>query len=292
MKKFILSIAVLFVAISSNAQILYKVSGNGAKGDSYIMGTHHLAPISILDSIEGFNSAITNVDAVYGEIEQSEMSSPATQQKTLSIAMAPNDSTISKIFIKEQYDSIDNVIKKYSGGQASLNMLEPMKPAIVTQQLALLMNMQAIPGFNPMQQLDTQVQAIGLQAGKEVNGFETIDFQLNLLFGKSISEQAQDLLETIRKESELASYSVELYQAYMNQEIEKLYELMCNPEMGMDSEEEKEMVIDRNENWVKQLQSILPTKSVMVCVGAGHLPGEKGLLNLLRQAGYTITPVK
>ncbi len=292
MKELIISFMMLFAAIGSNAQILYKVSGNGAKGDSYIMGTHHLAPISILDSIEGFNSAITNVDAVYGEIEQSEMSSPATQQKTLSIAMAPNDSTISKIFIKEQYDSIDNVIKKYSGGQASLNMLEPMKPAIVTQQLALLMNMQAIPGFNPMQQLDTQVQAIGLQAGKEVNGFETIDFQLNLLFGKSISEQAQDLLETIRKESELASYSVELYQAYMNQEIEKLYELMCNPEMGMDSEEEKEMVIDRNENWVKQLQSILPTKSVMVCVGAGHLPGEKGLLNLLRQAGYTITPVK
>ncbi len=292
MKELIISFMMLFAAIGSNAQILYKVSGNGAKGDSYIMGTHHLAPISILDSIEGFNSAITNVDAVYGEIEQSEMSSPATQQKTLSIAMAPNDSTISKIFIKEQYDSIDNVIKKYSGGQASLNMLEPMKPAIVTQQLALLMNMQAIPGFNPMQQLDTQVQAIGLQAGKEVNGFETIDFQLNLLFGKSISEQAQDLLETIRKESELASYSVELYQAYMNQEIEKLYELMCNPEMGMDSEEEKEMVIDRNENWVKQLQSILPTKSVMVCVGAGHLPGEKGLLNLLCQAGYTITPVK
>lgn len=292
MKELILSLVTLFAAIGSNAQVLYKVSGNNIKGDSYVMGTHHLAPISILDSIEGFNSAITGVDAIYGEIEQSEMNSPATQQKMMTVAMAPADSTLSKIFTKEQYDSIDNVIKKYSGGQASLNMLEAMSPAIVTQQIALLMNMQAIPGFNPMQQLDTQVQAIGMQAGKEVNGFETVDFQLNLLFGKPISEQAQDLLETIRKESKLASFSVELYEAYMNQEIEKLYELMSNPEMGMGSEEEKEMVIDRNINWVNQLKTILPNKSVFVCVGSGHLPGEKGLLNLLRQAGYTITPVK
>ncbi len=292
MKKLILSIAVVFATISSNAQILYKVSGNNIKGDSYIMGTHHLAPISILDSIEGFKNAISSVDAVYGEIEQSEMSSPATQQKTMVIAMAPTDSALSKIFTKEQYDSIDNVVKKYSGGQASLVMLESLKPAFVSQQIALLMNMQAIPGFNPMQQLDTQVQVIGTQAGKEIKGFETVDFQLNILFGQSISEQAEDLLETIRKETKLATFSLELYHAYMNQDIEKVYELMLDTEMGMNPDEEKEMLSDRNENWVEQLQTILPSKSVFVCVGAGHLPGDNGVLNLLHQAGYTITPVK
>ena len=292
MKEFILSFVVLFAALSSNAQILYKVSGNNIKGDSYVMGTHHLAPLSILDSIGGFESAIKSVDAVYGEIEQSEMGSQATQQKMRAIAMAPADSTFSKVFTKEQFDSIDNVLKKYSGGQAALNMLEPMKPALVSQQIALLMNMQAIPGFNPMQQLDTQVQLLGVQNGKEVNGFETVDFQLNMLFGTSIAEQAEDLLEAIRKEGKMAQFSVELYHAYMDQDIEKLHELMLDPDMGMEPEDEKEMLTDRNENWAKQLSTILPNKSVFICVGAGHLPGEKGLLNLLRQAGYTITPVK
>lgn len=292
MKKLVLSLVALCAVLSMNSQVLYKISGNGIKGDSYIMGTHHLAPISILDSIEGFSSAINDVDAIYGEIEQSEMTSPASQQKMMMVAMAPTDSTISKIFTKEQYDSIDNIVKKYSGGQVALNMFEPMKPAMVSQQIALLMTMQAIPGFNPMQQLDSQVQAIGLQAGKELKGLESIDFQLNLLYGKSIATQAEDLLETIRKEAELAPFSIELYHAYMNQDIEKVYELMRSPKMGMKSEEEQEMVISRNENWANQLQSILPNKSVFVCVGAGHLPGEKGLLNLLLQAGYTITPVK
>lgn len=291
MKKIILSLAALIIALSGNAQILYKVSGNGAKGDSYVMGTHHLAPISILDSLESFNSAINSVDAVYGEIEHSEMNSPATQQKMMMAAMAPADSTLSKIFTKEQFDSIDNVIKKYSGGQASLAMLEPMIPALVSQQLALLINMQIIPGFNPMQPLDTYVQTLGAQAGKEVNGFETVEFQINVLFGDPISKQAEDLLESIRKEGKMKDFSFELYNAYMIQDIEKVRHLMVDPDMGLKAEDEAKMLTNRNVNWVNQLKTILPQKSVFVCVGAGHLPGENGVLNLLRQAGYTITPV-
>ena len=292
MKKISLSLMLLFATIASNAQILYKISGNGAKGDSYIMGTHHLAPISILDSIEGFDAAIKSVDAVYGEIEQGEMNSPQTQQKMMFFAMAPADSTLSKVFTKEQFDSVDNMVKKYSGGQASLAMLDPMKPALVSQQIALLMNMQAIPGFNPMQQLDTYVQTLGAQAGKEIKGFENVDFQLNVLFGDPISKQAEGLLETIRKEEKMKIFSFDLYNAYMTQNIEKVYQSMIDPDMGLKAEDEAKMLTNRNENWVNQLKTILPQQSVFVCVGAGHLPGEKGVLNLLREAGYTVTPVK
>jgi uncharacterized protein YbaP (TraB family) len=292
MKKFILSMAVLFATISSSAQILYKVSGNGCNGDSYVMGTHHLAPISIIESIKGFNSAINSVDAVYGEIEHGEMNSPTTQQKMMMKAMAPADSTLSKVFTKEQYDSIDNVIKKYSGGQASLAMLDPMIPALVSQQLAILINMQVIPNFNPMQQLDTHVQSIGVQAGKEVNGFETVDFQINVLFGDPISKQAADLLESIRKEDMMKSFSFDLYNAYMAQDIEKVRQLMIDSDLGLEPEDEAKMLTNRNVNWVTQLKTILPQKSVFVCVGAGHLPGKNGVLNLLREAGYTITPVE
>lgn len=291
MKKIILSLATLIIALSGNAQILYKVSGNGAKDDSYVMGTHHLAPISIIDSIKGFNAAINSVDAVYGEIELSEMNSPASQQKMMMAAMAPTDSTLSKVFTKEQFDSIDNVIKKYSGGQATLNMLEPMKPMLVGQQLTILMNLQVIPNFNPMQLLDSHVQTLGAQAGKGTFGLENIDFQINVLFGDPISKQAEDLLETIRKEEKMKSFSLDLYNAYMIQDIEKVRQLMIDPDLGLEPEDEAKMLTNRNVNWVNQLKTILPQKSVFVCVGAGHLPGENGVLNLLRQAGYTITPV-
>ena len=53
MKSFIGAIIFICVALSANAQLLWKVSGNGLSSPSYIMGTHHLAPLSIKDGITG-----------------------------------------------------------------------------------------------------------------------------------------------------------------------------------------------------------------------------------------------
>jgi uncharacterized protein YbaP (TraB family) len=52
------------------------------------------------------------------------------------------------------------------------------------------------------------------------------------------------------------------------------------------------LLYHRNQNWVKKLKSLLPDKSLVIAVGAGHLPGEKGLINLLRKEGFTLTPVE
>ena len=48
---------------------------------------------------------------------------------------------------------------------------------------------------------------------------------------------------------------------------------------------------NRNKNWVKQLETILPKKSLFIAVGAGHLSGDNGLINLLRKKGYTVQPL-
>ena len=52
------------------------------------------------------------------------------------------------------------------------------------------------------------------------------------------------------------------------------------------------LLYHRNQNWVKKLKTLLPEKSILVAVGAGHLPGEKGVINLLRKEGYKVTPVE
>lgn len=69
MKKFLTSILlVALTAISSNAQLLWKISGNGLEKPSYLFGTHHVAPISVLDSVPGFNEALSSAEKVYGEL--------------------------------------------------------------------------------------------------------------------------------------------------------------------------------------------------------------------------------
>ena len=88
MKKILTSLfLVAITAISCNAQLLWKISGNGLEKPSYLFGTHHIAPISVLDSVPGFNNAFASADKVYGELIMSEAQSPAAQQIMMTAAM-------------------------------------------------------------------------------------------------------------------------------------------------------------------------------------------------------------
>lgn len=87
MKSFIGAVLFICVAFSANAQLLWKVSGNGLNQPSYIIGTHHLAPFSIMDSIAGLQKAMKETQQVYGELKMSEMQSPVTMQKMQQVMM-------------------------------------------------------------------------------------------------------------------------------------------------------------------------------------------------------------
>lgn len=51
------------------------------------------------------------------------------------------------------------------------------------------------------------------------------------------------------------------------------------------------LIDNRNLRWVSQLRSLMAERSTFIAVGVGHLPGPKGLLNLLREAGYVVQAV-
>ena len=96
MKSFIGAVIFICVAFSANAQLLWKVSGNGLTQPSYIIGTHHLAPFSIMDSIAGLQKAMNETQQVYGELKMSEMQSPATMGKMQKAMMIDSDTTTRK----------------------------------------------------------------------------------------------------------------------------------------------------------------------------------------------------
>lgn len=290
MKKILLTLAAVATAVSMNAQLLWKVSGNGLEKPSYIMGTHHVAPLSVLDSIKGFDEALSSADAVYGEVVMSQMNAPETQQKMMAMAMAPADSTLTVALTPEDFKLVDGVVQKYTQGQASLAQMAMMKPALVSIQIAMLQSMKAFPGFNPAEQLDQTVQERGEKAGKRLGGFETVDFQLDKLLGDPISMQAEDLVDMVRKDARMEEFAHDLAAKYMAQDLDGLFKLMLDPEMGSTPEEMERLITGRNVTWVDSLQSIMPQESVFVCVGAGHLPGDKGLISLLRGKGYTVEP--
>lgn len=293
MKKLILGIiGAAMCAASGQAQLLWKVIPANGGECSYVLGTHHLAPSGMIDSVRGLRDAIGGVERVYGELDMSVMNAPETQMVVVKALQAPADSTLGAVLTKEQYDSVGVIIKKYFGAMASIDQMQALKPAAVATQLALAQNMMAVPGFNPMEQFDMTVQTAARGAGKEVKGLETLEFQMNLLYGDPVSEQAEALMKSIRNEEEGIEMSRRLAKAYLSGDLDGMMVLSLDPELGMDEEAAQKLIYDRNSAWADELEGVIPGKRVLVAVGAGHLPGAKGLLQLLKNKGFKIEEVK
>ena len=293
MKKTFLSLLLLIVtAVSVNAQLLWKISGNGLEKPSYLFGTHHIAPVSVIDSVPGMNDAIANVDKIYGEMIMSEATAPQSQQVMMGYAMAPQDSLLTTVLAPAQIDSLNTMLKRYMGPMGSANQFAQLKPAMLSTLLALMQSQTIFPNFNPQQQLDGEIQKRGAALGKEIGGFETIQDQCNALFGSSIIEQAESLMDMVRHDDQSAEMAKKLAQAYLSGDLNAMLALMEDPANGASEEWTERMINRRNANWMRVMAGLLPTASVFIAVGAGHLPGDAGLISLLRKNGYSVDPVK
>ncbi len=291
MKKIALTLLLAIMSVAGlEAQILWKITGNGLERPSYLLGTHHVAPLSVLDSLPDFANILAGVDKVYGEMDMALAQSPAGQQTMAMAAMAPADSTLSRVLTPAQTDSLTALLQSYMGPQISAQAFDPLRPAMVSTVIAMMQTQTVFPDFKPENQLDGVIQDRARALGKEVGGLETIDEQCAVLFGGSIASQVEDLLDAVRNEELSLSMARKLADAYLAGDLNAILEIIENPDLA--SPESTERLINRrNANWLRVIAAMLPTASVLIAVGAGHLPGEKGLISLLRKEGFTVEKV-
>ena len=103
MKRFFFAVILTTFAISAaQAQLLYKISGNGLEKPSYIVGTYHLAPASFAEKIPGLNEAFESCEQVYGEIDMRETSKPEKQLELQQKQMLPDGKTLTSLLTGEQ----------------------------------------------------------------------------------------------------------------------------------------------------------------------------------------------
>lgn len=279
------------IATAAHSQLLWKVTDNNSGKTSYVFGTHHFAPLSMLDSIKGLDAALQNADKVYGELDMQAAMNPSALMGMQQMMMAPADSTIDKVLTTKQLADLNMAWAKYGTDQIPLNALYVLKPAGLSTQLAALMSAKVLPDINVGQGIDNELQVRARKAGKQVAGLETMEFQTNMLLGDPISKQAEDLVETIEDIDAEAGKLVRLTNAYLAQNYKDI-ETICAESVLKNPESAEKMIISRNNNWMKQLEPEMKNTNLLVVVGAGHLVGDKGILNQLKQAGYTVTPVK
>ncbi len=294
MKKIFLLFALMMLAFASQAQLLWKVSGNGLSRPSYIMGTYHFAPASMMEKIPGMQQALEGCDVVVGEIEKESMMSAEAQAKMAQAMIAPLDSTLDKLFSPEDLAIVEQVFDKYFGAMGvKLSQMNMLKPNAISVQMQAMQAVKYFPNFNQNELIDLAVQTAANEMGRPSIGLETIEEQIELLFNGPLTEQAEGLLEACKKDDLFTVQSSALVEAYMAQDLNRIEAVFTDPELGGENAEEMEALIyDRNRSWAEKLHKMMPERAALVCVGAGHLPGDQGLLQLLRNRGYTVEPMQ
>lgn len=289
MKKIILYCLFFIFGISTTqGQLLWKITGNGLKNPSYLFGTHHLIPIQFLDSVPGLYPAFNSTKMVVSEVVLNNLDATPAIRKA---ALLPDTITIRGLLNQAEYEFVNQELTNTL--RMSLDNLNKMHPSLISKLYELELY-KKYEHFDENTQSDTYFQLVAAKKGIPIAGLETVEQQVKLLFPENIKKETQLLVASIRNKEMLIQEMREMNRLYREGNLDALEVLanQSNKQWNVSEEENKKLIDDRNINWVKQLPDLIKNNSCFVAVGALHLPGNKGLIKLLKNEGYKVIPVK
>ncbi len=262
---------------------LWKVSST--TGILYLQGSVHVLKAQHYPLAPAIEQAYTESAALILEVDMGEMTSLETQRKIMAKAMLPGTDTLKTTLDVPTYHALESKCSKMGLPIASL---EKFKPWFASVTLALIKMQQM--GFDPQYGLDKYFYDKASRDSKPVTGLETTEFQINLFDSLAESDPNQFVNRALADLSLFDEDLDHLEKAWINGQIDELGKLMTKsfadyPELY------NTFILERNKRWSIKLSSILDktdSKTHMVVVGAGHLPGKGGLLDLLTEKGFTL----
>ncbi len=291
MKRLSAGLLVTLVALSSLAQgdkentLLWKISGNGLEKPSYLFGTIHMICADDAGLSANMKKVISNCDEVYFEVDMDNMFEMIGAIKKMKMM---GDTTLKDLLTETDYKKVKKYFEE-KGSMLPFSMLETYKPMLAASTLE--------QGSMPCDNTEMMEQVIMKEAkvyNKKIKGLETMSYQAGVLDSIPYKLQAEQLVSYIDKANkgeEDDKEMKEMFNAYKKQDLKKLEEMLMTTDAGISGFTDI-LLYHRNQNWVEKLKSLLPEKSLLIAVGAGHLPGQKGVINLLRKEGYKVTPVE
>ena len=296
MKKTLFTLAALLCCmLTAQAQLLYRISGNGLTDASYILGTCHTADISFVDSIPGLRRAMDDAQQVYGETLKDAQSEPTDEDMDKYMLLPQGvliDSLLSADEMKRLTAFMTDSCKIDS---ANVGIFFDVKPFPLALYLALRCD-----GFketlksNDGVTFDEYFQKEALRQGKEIGGLESKNSQFKLFCNSFSLKRQKELLMCMVDNHKRPGAEGSGVETYYSQNLDAIWkELNDNTDVdcGYTSEEQMRLLSTRNLAWMKNIPSLMSRKSTLFVVGALHLPGPNGVLDLLSKAGYTVEAV-
>ncbi len=267
-------------ANKDNNTLLWEISGNGLKKPSYMFGTFHILCKDDIQFSANLQTALKGSQEVYFEMDLDD------PKNTLGgmFFMNMKDKTLNDLYTTEELKKLTKFYK--DSLKMNLSYFNKMKPMMLSAMLYPRM----MPCKTPSG-VEMELMSIAKKENKEILGFETIEFQSSIFDSIPYGVQAKDLLKSIDSMAQYKVYFNKMVNVYKNQQTDSLVAIV-NDKTFSDGENNDALLKNRNVNWVNQIKNILPKSNIFMAVGAAHLFGNNGLIDLLRKEGYTVKAIE
>jgi hypothetical protein len=271
----------LNISAQSNADntLLWEVSGKNLKKPSYLFGTFHLLCEGDLSIANAAGEKLKSCDQLALELDFDDPNMMAEMQN---LAGMKDGKMLEDLLGAAKFKIADSIFTAKMG--LSLKLLSGLKPMMAASMLY-----PSVLGCNPGSPELTLSKLAG-DAKKEVIGLEKVSDQMEVFDKIPYQVQADMLYSYITEVDKFKKETDEMLAVYRSANLNEMQKMMADPTYGLDKYLDL-LLTNRNKNWVKQMQTIMPEKATLFAVGAGHLGGAEGVINLLRKAGYTVKPL-
>ena len=266
------------------SSLLWEISGNGLKQQSYLFGTIHIIGKEDYFWTDVMNDKFNSTKTLVLEIDL-ENSMMAMLSMMGNVRMKDGTS-LQDLLTEEEYKLVEDYFNDEMG--MPIAIFDRIKPMFTSMMISE-------GGQDNMEEMTSYEMELMDKAKvnkMNVEGLETIKYQMSMFDSIPYEDQAKMLVESVKggddTEGDVMNAMIELYK---NQDIDGLYELIMQEDSDMETFEDI-LLINRNKNWIPKIEKFARQKPTFFAVGAGHLPGEKGVINLLKAAGFTVQPVR
>lgn len=271
------------VDANDKSALLYEITGNGLETPSYIFGTIHIICTEDMISMNKLTDYVDKTEQVFLEVDLDDPSEMALAGK---MAIMADDKTLSEIMSAEQYAKVDELVKSSVG--VPLEALKTYKPMFVS---VMAITSPKLLGCDQARSYDFSLLQYAVSKKKSVEGLETMKAQTAAIDSIPLKKQVEDLYKiALNPEKSLTEFK-KMLDIYKMQNSDKIYEFI-QTQIENDALFQTNILNNRNIAWLPKIEKAVKEKSTFFAVGAGHLGGEKGVLNLLKAKGYKLQPIR
>lgn len=261
---------------SNSKSLLWEISGKELTKPSYIYGTIHMICETDFVMHEKTRKALSTADELVLELNFTDPAELADVQKTM-ISPVP----LSKKLTPPQYRLLDSVLALKAGIQ--LKTMDQFT-LIALSSIAISKTL----ACSEIKSYEFEFVNLAKAQHKALYALETVKQQTEY-FSKAYSDEA--LIKQIANFDDYKTVFEQMINAYKMEDLARIEEILKDERFGNTEDSDKWLLQVRNANWAKKMPEMMKRKSCFFAVGAGHLPGKEGVLQLLKAQGYTVKPI-